>query len=91
MRFVWRADAQGRFRRSRPRSPRCRAAGGAIVGRSVAEVFADMADDPRGLVAEHVARGDTFSGRTVLMAIDGSDQGVEIDLAGLPLLDRDRP
>ena len=56
VRFVWRADAQGRFREVAPAlaevvGPQA----AAIVGRSVAEVFADMADDPRGLVGR--ARG----------------------------------
>jgi PAS domain S-box-containing protein len=91
VRFVWRADADGRVLEVSP--PLAEAVGpqaAAIVGRPLADVLADVAYDPRGLVAEHLARGETFSGRTVLWRIDGTDQGVEIDLAGLPLLDRDR-
>ncbi|WP_349370289.1 ATP-binding protein [Salinarimonas sp.] len=91
VRFVWRADAEARVLEVSPTlAETVGPQAAAIVGRPLADVLADVAHDPRGLVVEHVARGETFSGRTVLWRIDGTEQGVEVDLAGLPLLDRDR-
>ncbi|WP_372426899.1 PAS domain-containing sensor histidine kinase [Salinarimonas chemoclinalis] len=85
VRFVWRADADGRVREVSPAlADTVGAESAAIVGRGFAEILADVAHDPREIVAELVARGETFSGRTVLWRVAGTPAAVEIDLAGLP-------
>lgn len=91
VRFVWASDAQGRIDAASPSlaetvGPRA----GGIVGLNLAEVLATRAHDSRDLVAEHIARGETFSGRTLLWAIDDSESAVAVDLAGLPVFDRER-
>ncbi|MFN3685622.1 ATP-binding protein [Salinarimonas sp.] len=91
VRFVWSSDAQGRIEAVSPiLAETVGPQAGGIVGLTLAEVLATRAHDSRGLVAEHVARGETFSGRTLAWAIDGSESAVAVDLAGLPVLDRER-
>ncbi|KAA2242205.1 ATP-binding protein [Salinarimonas soli] len=90
VRFLWQADAAGRFV----------AVSGAlaeivgpeaadIVGRTWAEI-GRFVEDPGGIVAEHFARGETWSGRTVLWRIGTGDHAVPVDLAGLTIRDRER-
>ncbi|HYF53267.1 MAG TPA: hypothetical protein VEA41_03315, partial [Salinarimonas sp.] len=90
VRFLWQADPQGRFLAVTAALAEIVGPVGAdIVGRLWGEL-ADRVEDPTGIVAEHFARGETWSSRTVLWRIDGTDHAVPVELAGIPLRDRGR-
>ncbi len=91
MRFVWRTDADGSFSAI---SPEFAAAVGApaadIVGRRFRDVANAFGFDPSGEIAGLLERRDTWSGRTVLWPMAGSGLRVPVDLAALPVYDRNR-
>lgn len=91
VRFVWRTDAQGRFSAL---SQEFGAAFGAeaadVVGRSFSEVARVFGLDPDGEIAGLLERRDTWSGRSVLWPVAGTDLKVPVDLAALPVYGRDR-
>jgi PAS domain S-box-containing protein len=91
VRFVWRTDAEGRF------SAISDEFGGAvgkaaadIVGRPFRDVALTFALDPEGDIAGLLERRDTWSGRSVMWPIEGTDLKVPVDLAALPVYARDR-
>jgi PAS domain S-box-containing protein len=90
VRFVWRTDAEGRFSAL---SEEFRAAFGPeasdIIGREFAEVAAAFNLDPAGEIAGLMTRRDTWSGRSVLWPIAGTDLVAPVDLAALPVYSRD--
>ena len=90
-RFVWRIDADGRFRSV---SPELAAAVGPkpadIVDRPFADVARSFGIDTDGEVAGLLARRDTWSGRTVLWPVENAAKRVPVDLAALPVYSRDR-
>lgn len=91
VRFVWRTDAAGHF--SAISSEFAAAVGNPaadVVGRSFAEVAAAFGLDPSGEIAGLLARRDTWSGRSVLWPIAGTDLRVPVDLAALPVYGRSR-
>jgi PAS domain S-box-containing protein len=91
VRFVWRTDAEGRFSQISPDFARA-------VGEEAADIlgrrFQDVADafglDPGGDIAGLLARRDTWSGRSVSWPVAGTDRKVPVDLAALPVYDRNR-
>ncbi|WP_416357962.1 PAS domain-containing protein [Aureimonas phyllosphaerae] len=91
VRFVWQTDAETCFSQLSPEFA-------AIVGPRAADVigrpFADVARvfgfDETGEIERLLQRRDTWSGRTILWPIEGTDRRAPIDLAGLPLYSRDR-
>ncbi len=91
VRFVWRTDANGRFTSI---SDEFRAAFGEgaadVVGRRFADVSRVYGLDPTDEIAGLLARRDTWSGRSVMWPISGTDLKVPVDLAALPVYDRDR-
>ncbi|MEQ1953889.1 ATP-binding protein [Mesorhizobium yinganensis] len=91
LRFVWKTDAAGRFSAV---SPEFLAAVGAmaddIIGKPFSEVSNALKLDPQGEIAGLLDRRDTWSGRSVLWPIAGSDLKVPVDLAALPIYSRDR-
>ncbi|MBN9036061.1 MAG: PAS domain S-box protein [Rhizobiales bacterium] len=91
LRFVWRTDAEGRFSAI---SDEFRTAFGEaasdIVGRPFGEVARAFGLDPDGEIAGLLARRDTWSGRSVLWPVAGTDLKVPVDLAALPVYGRDR-
>lgn len=91
VRFAWRTDADTRFSSI---SPEFAAAVGPpaadIVGRSFAEVADAFGLDPDGEIAGLLERRDTWSGRTVLWPVAGTDLRVPVDLAALPVYGRER-
>ena len=90
LRFVWRTDAEGKFSAL---SDEFRQAFGAeatdIVGRDFADVAEAFALDPDGEIAGLMNRRDTWSGRSVLWPIAGTDLVAPVDLAALPVYGRD--
>jgi PAS domain S-box-containing protein len=91
VRFVWQTDAETCFSQLSPEFA-------AIVGPRAADVigrpFADVARvfgfDETGEIERLLQRRDTWSGRTILWPLEGTDRRAPIDLAGLPLYSRDR-
>jgi len=91
VRFVWRTDAQGSFSSLSPEFVEA-------VGRQASDIvgmpFRDVAThfgfDPEGEIAGLLERRDTWSGRTVMWPVAGTSFVVPVDLAALPVYDRDR-
>ena len=91
VRFVWRTDAEGRFSQiSAQFADAVGSEAADIVGRSFDEVARTLGLDPKGDIAGLLARRDTWSGRTVMWPVAGTDLQVPVDLAALPIYDRDR-
>jgi PAS domain S-box-containing protein len=91
VRFVWRTDAEGRF--SAMSDEFASAVGKAaadIVGRPFRDVALTFGLDPDGEIASLLERRDTWSGRSVMWPIEGTDLKVPVDLAALPVYARDR-
>ena len=90
-RFVWSVDANQRF--TSVSEPLAQAVGddaAEIEGETWSDVSDRLQLDESGAIADLLARGDTWSGRTVLWPVDGEALRVPVDLAGLPAFDRDR-
>src|SRR5690606_28478827 len=91
LRFVWRTDAAGRFSAI---SDEFRVAFGERAADVLGQPFNDVARrlglDPDGEIAGLLARRDTWSGRSVLWPVAGTDLRVPVDLAALPVYGRDR-
>ena len=91
VRFVWRTDAEGKFSQISPEFSRAVGAEAAdIVGRRFEDVANAFGLDPAGEIAGLLARRDTWSGRSVLWPIAGTDLKIPVDLAALPVYDRAR-
>ncbi len=91
VRFVWRTDAEGSFSAI---SAEFAAAVGEpaadVVGRRFRDVAAAFGFDPSGEIGGLLERRDTWSGRTVLWPVAGTGMRVPVDLAALPVYDRNR-
>jgi PAS domain S-box-containing protein len=91
LRFVWRTDAEGKFSTLSPEFTQ-------IVGKTAADVigrrFKDVATtfglDASGEIAGLLERRDTWSGRSVLWPVAGTDLKIPVDLAALPVYSRSR-
>lgn len=91
LRFVWTIDADNRF--SIESGEFLDLIGPRVAGelnRPWMSVAADLALDPDGAFARAIATRDTFSGVTIGWPVDGSDERLEVEFAGLPVYDRDR-
>src|SRR5262249_55717835 len=62
----------------------------AAMGRSWADIAAELTLDPEGGIARAVATHDTWSGLTVSWPIDNGNERLLIELSGLPVFDRER-
>ncbi|HTV71362.1 MAG TPA: PAS domain S-box protein [Rhizobiaceae bacterium] len=91
VRFVWRTDAAGRFSAI---SPEFATAVGVqasnVIGMAFRDVAARFGIDPGGEIAGLLDRRDTWSGRSVLWPVAGTELRVPVDLAALPAYGRDR-
>jgi len=91
VRFVWRTDGEGKFSQI---SADFAAAVGAeaadVVGKSFEDVSRVLGLDPTGDIAGLMARRDTWSGRTVSWPVAGTELTIPVDLAALPVYDRNR-
>jgi PAS domain S-box-containing protein len=91
VRFAWRTDADGKFSMVSPEFA-------SVVGEPAADIlgrrFKDVATvfglDPSGEITGLLERRDTWSGRTVLWPVTGTDRVIPVDLAALPVYDRNR-
>ncbi|MDO1581082.1 ATP-binding protein [Rhizobium oryzicola] len=90
-RFVWKIDADGRFRDV---SPELAAAVGPHAAEVTGMAFTDVAAlfnlDPDGKIAELLQKRDTWSGKTIWWPVEGTSLVVPIDLAALPTYTRTR-
>ena len=91
IRFVWKTDSDGMFVDVSPEFARAVGPNAAdIIGRTfddVARVF-DMDGD--GEISAALRRRDTWSGKSVLWPVQGTDLRVPVDLAALPYYNRER-
>jgi PAS domain S-box-containing protein len=91
VRFVWKTDIAGHFVDvSFEFAGAVGAHANALVGRDMNEVMAAFDLDPSGDIAASMQRRDTWSGKSVLWPIEGTDLHVPVDLAALPYYNRDR-
>ncbi len=91
VRFAWRTDAEGRFSAmSREFLLAMETDEARVIGRSFADVAAELGIDPDGGIAGLLARRDTWSGRTVLWPLGALGWRAPVDLAALPVYARDR-
>jgi PAS domain-containing protein len=91
LRFVWQIDAANRFTLgteefAKMLGPKTMA----VLGRSWADVAAELKLDPQGAVANALAARGTWSGIVVPWPIWGEDQPLPIEMSGLPIFGRDR-
>ncbi|MEP9370785.1 PAS domain S-box protein [Mesorhizobium sp. KR1-2] len=90
-RFVWRTDAEGRFSAiSKEFADAVGAAAADVIGRRFRDVSNAFDLDPSGEIAGLLERRDTWSGRSVLWPVAGTGLKIPVDLAALPVYDRDR-
>lgn len=91
VRFVWKTDIAGHFVDiSNEFSDAVGAHAKSLVGRDMNEVLTDFDLDPTGDIAASMQRRDTWSGKSVLWPIEGTDLHVPVDLAALPYYNRAR-
>ncbi|MCG7392189.1 PAS domain-containing sensor histidine kinase [Microvirga sp. ACRRW] len=91
IRFVWHADARATFTQVSPTlADAVGARAGGIVGQTWDELVGTIVSDPEGAVAGLLARGETWSGRTIYWAMDNRPMEVPVDWAGMPVFGADR-
>lgn len=91
VRFNWRIDRVGRFSSLSPEFAGAVGHKAAdIIGRTFSAVAKAFALDEDGEIAGLLERRDTWSGRSVLWPIEGTDLRCPIDLAALPVYGFDR-
>ena len=91
VRFVWRTDANGCFSTLSDEFRNVFGAEAAdVIGRRFADVASVFGLDPDGEIAGLLERRDTWSGRSVLWPVAGTDLKVPVDLAALPVYGRER-
>jgi PAS domain S-box-containing protein len=91
VRFVWRTDAEGKFSTVSPEFAEAVGQPAAdVVGRRFRDVASAFGLDPSGEVAGLLERRDTWSGRSVLWPLAGTELKVPVDLAALPVYSRSR-
>ncbi|MCT7374015.1 PAS domain S-box protein [Chelativorans salis] len=89
VRFAWRTDEEGRFSAISEGFAEAMGAPAAdIIGRSFREVSNAFGLDPTGSIARLLERRDTWSGRTVMWPLSGTELKVPVDLAALPVYGR---
>ncbi|RWE52976.1 PAS domain S-box protein [Mesorhizobium sp.] len=91
LRFVWRTDAEGRFSALSPEFAELVGKPAAdVIGRRFRDVAATFDLDASGEIADLLDRRDTWSGRSVLWPVAGTDFKIPVDLAALPVYGRSR-
>ncbi|MER9374539.1 PAS domain S-box protein [Mesorhizobium sp. M0491] len=91
VRFVWRTDAEGKFSALSPEFADIVGKPAAdVIGRRFRDVAATFGLDPSGEISGLLERRDTWSGRSVLWPVVGTDLKIPVDLAALPVYGRSR-
>ncbi|TPK88210.1 PAS domain S-box protein [Mesorhizobium sp. B2-4-13] len=91
LRFVWRTDAEGKFSALSPEFADIVGHPAAdVIGRRFRDVAAAFGLDASGEIAGLLERRDTWSGRSVLWPVVGTDLKIPVDLAALPVYGRGR-
>ncbi|RRI03037.1 PAS domain S-box protein [Mesorhizobium tamadayense] len=91
LRFVWRTDAEGRFSALSPEfADIVGKAAADVIGRRFRDVATTFGLDASGEIATLLERRDTWSGRSVLWPVAGTDLKIPVDLAALPVYGRSR-
>jgi len=91
VRFVWDVDAEQTFRSvSTELANTVGPKAAHVEGLTWKQVSSNYALENGGEIARLFEKGDTWSGKTVLWPVEGTDLRVPIDLAGLPSYDRNR-
>lgn len=90
-RFVWHMDADKQFTSVSPEFAKAVGPIAAnIVGNKWEDISRSFAFDEDGSINARLDRGDTWSGKTVLWPVQGTDLRVPVDLAGLPSFNQDK-
>ena len=91
VRFVWKTDAAGIFTEISPELGEAVGPNAAdILGRRFADVALVFNLNPTEEIVDLIRRRDTWSGKTVMWPVQGTDLSVPVDLAALPTYTRDR-
>ncbi|MBN7763986.1 PAS domain S-box protein [Nitratireductor aquibiodomus] len=91
VRFAWRTDSEGRFTAlSDAFAEAIGPAAADVMGRRFRDVSNAFGLDPEGRIATLLERRDTWSGRTVMWPLEGTDLKIPVDLAALPIYGRGR-
>ncbi len=91
IRFVWKTNRDGVFVDVSPEFARAVGPNAAdITGRTFADVARVFDLDGDGAIADALRRRDTWSGKSVLWPVQGTDLRVPVDLAALPYYNRER-
>ncbi|WP_265516551.1 PAS domain S-box protein [Nitratireductor luteus] len=91
VRFSWRTDADGRFSALSEEFAEAMGAPAAdIIGRRFRDVSNTFGLDEDGIIVKLLDRRETWSGRTVMWPLSGTELKVPVDLAALPTYGRDR-
>lgn len=91
VRFVWKIDAEGVFREISAEFAETVGPNAAdIEGRKFTDVAQVFNVDADHAITDLLRRRDTWSGKTVLWPVQGTDLRVPVDLAALPTYSRDR-
>ncbi|SDO62103.1 PAS domain S-box-containing protein [Aureimonas jatrophae] len=91
VRFVWQIDADGRFSQLSPEFAAVVGPHAAdVIGRAFSDVAAVFGFDTGHEIERLLERRDTWSGRSVLWPVEGTDRRAPVDLAALPVFSRER-
>jgi len=91
LRFVWQIDAESNFSiGSEEFINLVGAQTAAKLARPWGELNADLQVDPDGQIERLVGSRETWSGITLSIPADGARERLAVELAGLPVFDRDR-
>ena len=90
-RFVWKIDAEGCFNEiSREFSETVGPNAADVEGRKFSDVAQVFNIDPDHTIADLLRKRDTWSGKTVMWPVQGTDLRVPVDMAALPTYSRER-
>ncbi len=90
-RFVWHMDKENKFTSISPEFGEIVGPLAAnVVGRKWEDIARSFGFDEDSTINDRLARGDTWSGKTVLWPVQGTSLRVPVDLAGLPSFNQDK-
>jgi len=91
VRFAWAIDQDGIFKSVSPELARTVGPNAAdVVGRSWEDISTVFGIDNSGEIKKLLSKQDTWSSKTVLWPVQGTDMVVPVDLAALPSFDANR-